>query len=277
MEHTVIEKAKLAENVYSLWVKAPQIAKKRKAGQFIILRPGSTSERVPLTIAGVRPKDGAIRLIVQAVGKTTKDLVRLEPGQAVRDMAGPLGHPTPVKKYGTVACVGGGIGIAPMLPIAQAMKEAGNHVVSIIGARTKDLLILEDEIRAASTELIVSTDDGSYGVKGFVTDILRARLGREPKIDFAVAIGPVPMMKAVAAVTREAAVPTIASLNSTMIDGTGMCGGCRVTVGTETKYTCVDGPEFDAHLVDFDELQRRLSMYRPHEQHADAACKLAKR
>ncbi len=275
MTHTILEKTKLADNVYALWVKAPQIAKKRKAGQFIILRPGATSERVPLTIAGVRPADGAIRLIVQAVGKTTRQLVALELGDAVRDIAGPLGHPTPVRKYGTVACVGGGIGIAPMMPIAQAMKEAGNHVVSILGARTKALLILEDEMRAISDEFVVSTDDGSYGRKGFVTDILRERLGQTPKIDFAVAVGPVPMMKAVAQVTREACVPTIVSLNSTMIDGTGMCGGCRVSVGSETKYTCVDGPEFDAHLVNFDELQRRLAMYRPQEQHAVESCKLA--
>ncbi len=277
MNHVILEKTRLAENVYALWVKAPQIAKKRKAGQFIILRPGADSERVPLTIAGVRPADGAIRLVVQAVGTTTRQLVALAPGEAVHDLAGPLGHPTPVKQYGTVACVGGGIGIAPLLPIAQAMKDAGNHVVSILGARTKDLLILEDEMRAISDECVVSTDDGSYGRKGFVTDILRERLGTAPKVDFAVAVGPVPMMKAVAQVTREASVPTIVSLNSTMIDGTGMCGGCRVTVGTETKYTCVDGPEFDAHQVNFDELTRRLAMYRSHEQHAHEACKLERK
>jgi len=270
-----VEKEQLADNVVSLWIEAPQIVKKRQAGQFIILRPADYSERIPLTIAGVRPHDGTLRLIVQTVGKTTRDLAALAPGEYVRDVAGPLGHPTPVKRYGTVACIGGGIGVAPMLPIAQAMKEAGNHVVAIIGARTKELLILEDDIRAVSDELLITTDDGSYVRKGFVTDVLKERLAGAPEIDFAVAIGPVPMMKAVAGVTRTAGVPTIASLNTVMIDGTGMCGGCRVTVGGAVKYTCVDGPEFDAHQVDFDELQRRLGMYREQEQHVAEACKLA--
>ena len=266
MPYKIIEKEKLSENVFSLWVEAPQIVKKRKAGQFIILRPDENSERVPLTIADACEKTGALRLIIQAVGKTTLDLVALEPGEFVRDLAGPLGHPTPVKNYGTVVCVGGGIGVAPMLPIAKAMKEAGNHVIAIIGARTKDLLILEDDMKEASNEFFVATDNGSYGQKGFVTDILKERLLKEPKINFAAAIGPVPMMKAVAGVTKVAEIPTIASLNTVMIDGTGMCGGCRVTVGGEVKYTCVDGPEFDAHKVDFDELMRRLGMYREHEE-----------
>jgi len=274
MPYSIVEKSCLAENVVSLWIEAPQIVKKRKAGQFIILRPAEHSERIPLTIAGVRPQDGTLRLIVQTVGKTTRDLAALEPGEFVRDLAGPLGHPTPVKQYGTVACVGGGIGVAPLLPIAQAMKDAGNYVVSIIGARTKALLILEDDMRAVSDELLVTTDDGSYVRKGFVTDVLTERMARSPQIDFAVAIGPVPMMKAVAQVTRTANIPTIASLNTVMIDGTGMCGGCRVTVGSAVKYTCVDGPEFDAHQVDFDELQRRLGMYREHELHQLEACKI---
>jgi len=266
MPSKIIDKKKLSENVYSLWVEAPQIAKKRKPGQFIILRPGEESERIPLTIADTCLETGTLRLIVQTVGKTTSDLAALEPGQLVHDLAGPLGHPSPIENYGTVVCVGGGIGVAPMLPIAIAMKEAGNYVVSIIGARTKELLILEDETKATSDETYVATDDGSYGVKGFVTDILKERLGKEPMIDFAVAIGPVPMMKAVAQVTKEKKIPTVASLNSVMIDGTGMCGGCRVTVGDEIKYTCVDGPEFDAHKVNFDELQRRLGMYREQEE-----------
>lgn len=274
MPYKILEKQYLAENVVSLWIEAPQIAKKRRAGQFIILRPGEHSERIPLTIAGVRPQDGAIRLIVQVVGKTTRDLVALEPGEYVRDLAGPLGHPTPITRYGTVACVGGGIGVAPLLPIAQALKAAGNYIVSILGARTKALLILEDDMRAVSDEVLITTDDGSYVRKGFVTDVLRERLSGTPKIDFAVAIGPVPMMKAVAELTRTAGVPTIASLNTIMIDGTGMCGGCRVTVGGTVKYTCVDGPEFDAHQVDFDELQRRLNMYRDHELHVMEACKI---
>ena len=274
MPFKVLECQQLADKVYSLWLEAPRIAKKRKAGQFIILRPAEHSERVPLTIAGVRPADGAIRLIVQAVGKTTQELVAMAPGEFVRDLAGPLGHPTEIKNYGVVVCIGGGIGVAPLLPIVTAMKEAGNHVIAIIGARTKGLLILENELRAVSDELLITTDDGSYVQKGFVTDVLRTRLAQEPRPVFAVTIGPVPMMKAVAAVTRAAQVPTIASLNTIMIDGTGMCGGCRVTVGKTTKYTCVDGPEFDAHQVDFDELQRRLGMYRAQEQHPGEDCKL---
>ncbi len=265
MPYKIIKKEKLSENVFSLWVEAPQIVKKRKAGQFIILRPDNNSERIPLTIAGVCEKCGALRLIFQAVGKTTLDLAALEQGQFIHDLAGPLGHPSPIENYGSVVCVGGGIGVAPMLPIAEAMKNAGNHVITIIGARTKELLILEKEMKEASNEFFVATDDGSYGQKGFVTDILKERLSKKPKIDFAAAIGPVPMMKAVAGVTKEAEIPTIASLNTVMIDGTGMCGGCRVTVGGEIKYTCVDGPEFDAHKVDFDELQRRLGMYKEHE------------
>ena len=275
MPYKILEKEQLAENVYALWVEAPQIAKKREAGQFIILRPHADSERVPLTIAGVRLDQGAVRLIVQAVGKTTLDVVALQPGDMIRDVAGPLGHPTPVKRYGTVCCIAGGIGVAPMLPIARAMREAGNHVVSIIGARTKELLILEDDMRAESDELLITTDDGTYVRQGFVTEVLQERLAGSPAIDFAAAIGPVPMMKAVAAITREAGIPTIASLNTIMIDGTGMCGGCRVTVGGEVKYTCVDGPEFDAHAVDFDELQRRLGMYREHEAHQKDRCKLS--
>jgi ferredoxin--NADP+ reductase len=274
MPFQVLEKQQLAQNVFSMWIEAPRIATKRKAGQFVIVRPAEHSERVPLTIAGVRPDTGAIRLIIQAVGKTTVELVALEPGESVRDVAGPLGHPTQIDNYGVVLCIGGGIGVAPLLPIATALKAAGNSVVSIIGARTKALLILEDELREVSDELLVATDDGSYAHKGFVTDLLKERLTRAPAVNFAVTIGPVPMMKAVAAVTREAQIPTIASLNAVMIDGTGMCGGCRVTVGTSVKYTCVDGPEFDAHQVDFDELQRRLGMYRRQEQHSLDECKL---
>ena len=274
MPYKILEKKTLADNVVSLWVEAPQIAKKREAGQFIILRPNDKSERIPLTIAGVKKEAGAIRLIAQVVGDTTRELAALNEGDFIRDLAGPLGHPTPIKDYGTVACIGGGIGVAPMLPIAAAMKEAGNHVVTIVGARTKELLILEDELREASSEFIITTDDGSYGEKGFVTDVLKKRIANSAKIDFAAAIGPVPMMKAVAAVTKEAGIPTVASLNTIMIDGTGMCGGCRVTIGGEVKYTCVDGPEFDAHKVDFDELQNRLGTYREQENKEEHNCKL---
>ena len=274
MPYAILEKQMLADNVVSLWVQAPQIVKKRQPGQFVIIRPHSDSERIPLTIAGVRPDKGALRLIVQVVGKTTADLARLNVGQSIQDIAGPLGHPTPIKNYGTVACIGGGIGVAPLLPIIQGMQDAGNHVVSIVGARTKGLLILEAEVRALSAECLIATDDGSYGIHGLVTDILRTRMSGTPALNFAVAIGPVPMMKAVAEVTRPSGLPTIVSLNTTMIDGTGMCGGCRVTVGNEVKYTCVDGPEFDAHKVDFSELQRRLGMYRTHEKHRLDECKL---
>ena len=274
MPYKILEKKTLADNVVSFWVEAPQIAKKREAGQFIILRPNDKSERIPLTIAGVKKEAGAIRLIAQVVGDTTRELAALNEGDFIRDLAGPLGHPTPIKNYGTVACIGGGIGVAPMLPIAAAMKEAGNHVVTIVGARTKELLILEDELREASSEFIITTDDGSYGEKGFVTDVLKKRIADSAKIDFAAAIGPVPMMKAVAAVTKEAGIPTVASLNTIMIDGTGMCGGCRVTIGGEVKYTCVDGPEFDAHKVDFDELQNRLGTYREQENKEEHNCKL---
>jgi len=273
MPFKILEKKTLADNVVSFWVEAPQIAKKRRAGQFIILRPNNESERVPLTIAGVKKDVGAIRLIAQIVGETTRELAALNEGDFIRDLAGPLGHPTPIKNYGTVACIGGGIGVAPMLPIAAAMKEAGNNVITIVGARTKELLILEDELREASSEFIITTDDGSYGEKGFVTDALKKVIA-EKKINFAAAIGPVPMMKAVAGVTKEFDIPTIASLNTIMIDGTGMCGGCRVTVGDEIKYTCVDGPEFDAHKVNFDELQHRLGTYRDYEKKEEHDCKL---
>jgi len=274
MPFKILEKKFLADNVVSLWVETPQITKKRKAGQFIILRPNDDSERIPLTIAGYKNDIGAIRLIAQIVGETTRELAALNEGDYIRDIAGPLGHPTPIKNYGTVACIGGGIGVAPMLPIAAAMKEAGNHVITIVGARTKDLLLLEDELREASSEFIIATDDGSYGEKGFVTDVLRKKIDGSSKIDFVAAIGPVPMMKAVAAVTKETEIPTIASLNTIMIDGTGMCGGCRVTIGGEVKYTCVDGPEFDAHKVDFDELMNRLGTYREYEKKEDHDCKL---
>lgn len=274
MGYTITDKEQICDNVYSFWIEAPQIVKKRKPGQFLILRPHENSERIPLTIADVRRESGELRVIAQIVGKTTHDLAALNVGDEVRDVAGPLGHPTPVKKYGTVACIGGGIGNAPLLPIIAAMHEAGNHVITITGARTRELLILEEDLRAVSDEMHITTDDGSYGTHGFVTDVLKDRLDKQPPIDCVVAIGPVPMMKAVAGVTRAADIPTFASLNTIMIDGTGMCGGCRVTVGGEVKYTCVDGPEFNAHEVDFDELQRRLSMYRDFEHNATERCKI---
>jgi NAD(P)H-flavin reductase len=245
-------------------VDAPYIAAYRKAGQFIILRINEFGERIPLTIVDSDKDKGTITLFYQIVGKTTDLLSRLKKGESLLDIAGPLGHPTEIRKYGTAVCIGGGIGIAPVFPISKAMKEAGNRVINIIGARTKDLLILEDELRGTGDETIVCTDDGSYGRKAFVTGALEEVMKRE-KIDIVVSIGPVPMMRAVSELTRAPGIKTLVSLNSVMVDGTGMCGGCRVSVKGEKKFTCVDGPEFDGHEVDFNELMSRLSTYRDEE------------
>ena len=262
---TIIQKRMLSPNVGWLEVEAPQIAKKRKAGQFIILRIDEQGERIPLTIADSNPEKGTITLICQSIGKTSTQLNSLQAGDTIRDIAGPLGQPSHLENFGTAVCVGGGVGIAVTYPIAKALKELGNTVISILGARTKDLLILEDEMRSASDEVRIATDDGSYGVKGFVTDQLKALI-QERKVDFVLAIGPTIMMKAVSNVTREFGIKTMVSLNSIMIDGTGMCGGCRVTVGGRAKFVCVDGPEFDGHQVDFDELMLRQRMYLTEER-----------
>ena len=245
-------------------VDAPYVAEHRKAGQFIILLVNEFGERLPLTIADADKGKGTITLIYQIVGTTTAKMAAMKAGESLYCVAGPLGHPTEVKKYGTVACVGGGIGIAPLYPISKAMKEAGNRVINIIGARSSDLFILEKEMSAIGDSYAICTDDGSKGEKGFVTDVLKGFMERE-KIDLVVAIGPVPMMKAVSELTKKDGIKTFVSLNSIMIDGTGMCGGCRVTVGGETKFTCVDGPEFDGHLVDFDSLNLRLKTYKKEE------------
>jgi ferredoxin--NADP+ reductase len=245
-------------------VDAPYVAEHRKAGQFIILRLDECGERMPLTIADADKSKGTITLIYQIVGTTTKKMAALKAGERVKDVVGPLGHPTEVKKYGTVVCIGGGIGIAPLHPISKGMKEAGNRVVNILGARSENLFILEEEMCKIGDENIICTDDGTSGKKGFVTDMLREVTAKE-KVDLVVAIGPVPMMKAVCDLTKEMGIKTYVSLNSIMIDGTGMCGGCRVTVGGETKFTCVDGPEFDGHLVDFDNLGLRLRTYQTEE------------
>lgn len=245
-------------------VDAPYVAEHRKAGQFIILLVNEFGERLPLTIADADKEKGTITLIYQIVGTTTAKMAAMKAGESLYCVAGPLGHPTEVKKYGTVACVGGGIGIAPLYPISKAMKEAGNRVINIIGARSSDLFILEKEMSAIGDSYAICTDDGSKGEKGFVTDVLKGFMERE-KIDLVVAIGPVPMMKAVSELTKKDGIKTFVSLNSIMIDGTGMCGGCRVTVGGETKFTCVDGPEFDGHLVDFDSLNLRLKTYKKEE------------
>ena len=247
-------------------IKAPLIAKKAKPGQFVILRAHEKGERIPLTMADTDPEKGTITIIYQVVGKTTALFKTLQVGDSYLDIIGPLGKPTDLEKYdGDVVCVGGGTGVAVLHPITRGLKQKGNNVIAIIGARTKDLLILEDKMKAASHELHVCTDDGSYGHHGFVTDVLKDILEKK-NVKLVVAIGPVPMMKFVCSMTKEYNVKTIVSLNPIMVDGTGMCGCCRVTVGDETKFACVDGPEFDGHKVDFDELIKRLRSYLAEEK-----------
>lgn len=246
-------------------IDAPKIARKALPGQFVILKANEEGERIPLTMAETDPEKGTITVIYQVVGKSTALFKTLQVGDGYQDVIGPLGKATHIEKVGNVVCVGGGTGIAVLHPITRALKEIGNHVTCIIGARTKDLLILEDRMKAASNELRVCTDDGSYGHHGFVTDVLKEILEKE-KIQLAVAIGPVPMMKFVSLMTKEYNVPTLVSLNPIMVDGTGMCGGCRVTVGGQTKFACVDGPEFDGHQVDYDELTLRLQAYCENEK-----------
>ncbi|MBA3037538.1 MAG: sulfide/dihydroorotate dehydrogenase-like FAD/NAD-binding protein, partial [Desulfobacterium sp.] len=255
-------------------IEAPLIAQKAKPGQFVIMKANETGERVPLTMADSDPKKGTITVIYMVVGKSTALFKSLKVGEGYQDVIGPLGKPTHVEKLGTVVCVGGGTGVAVLHPITRALKEAGNHVIAIIGSRNKDLLILEDHMKAASNELHVCTDDGSYGHHGFVTDVLKKMLETKD-VKLVVGIGPVPMMKFVSKMTKEYNVKTLVSLNPIMIDGTGMCGGCRVSVGGETKFACVDGPEFDGHQVDFDGLMQRLQAYCVEEKEChDAFCKL---
>jgi ferredoxin--NADP+ reductase len=248
-------------------IEAAQIAKKAKPGQFVILIANETGERIPLTMADVNKKKGTITIIYMIVGKSTELFSRLQVGEGYKDVVGPLGEPTEIQKVGTVVCVGGGTGTAVLHPITRAMHEAGNKVITILGARSKDYLILEKQMKAVSNELRICTDDGSMGRHGFVTEELKELL-EAGGVDEVVAIGPVPMMKFVSLLTAEYNVPTIVSLNPIMIDGTGMCGGCRVTVGGEIKFACVDGPEFDGHKVDFDNLMRRLLAYKHEEEHA---------
>ncbi len=270
----IVAKEQLSADVFSMWIHAPLIAEERQAGQFIILQIDEESgERIPLTIADADPEKGTVRIIFQAVGFSTKKLAAFNVGDTLPVFLGPLGRPTHIEKKGTVVCVGGGIGVAPMHPIAQAMKAAGNKVIVIMGARTKDLLILEAEMRKIADELILCTDDGSYGRKALVTEPLKEVCERETVAE-CVTIGPPIMMKFCALTTKPFNVPTTASLNSIMIDGTGMCGGCRVLVGGKIKFVCVDGPEFDAHQVDFDNLMMRNRAFVPHER--DANCNLLK-
>ncbi len=262
----ILDKKQLADRIWYYRIHAPLIAKRRKPGQFIILRVWDGGERIPLTIADADTDEGSITLIVQEVGKTTAMLADLNIGDDILDLAGPLGHPTHIDNFGTVVMVGGGIGTAPAHPIAQAMKAAGNRVITIIGARNTDLIVMEEEMRRASDEVIIVTDDGSAGEKGFVTNALQKLIDDGVKIDQVVAIGPPIMMKFVSDLTRPYKIPTVVSLNTIMIDGTGMCGGCRISYDGQNKFVCVDGPEFDGHKVDFDNMMARLSAYREYEQ-----------
>ncbi len=261
----ILRKEELSPNVYAMDIEAPRVAKKAQAGQFIVLRVDEKGERIPLTIADFDREAGKILIVFQVIGASTMQLAAMEAGDSLLDFVGPLGQPSEIEKMGTVVVVGGGIGVAPTYPIARAMKEAGNKVIAIMGAKTKDILIMEDEMKAVTDEVVVTTDDGSYGIKGFVTNAVQMLVDRGEKIDQITAIGPVIMMKSVADATRELGIRSIVSLNPIMVDGTGMCGGCRVQVGDETKFACVDGPEFDGHLVDFKGLMSRQRMYRDME------------
>ena len=270
----ILKKTQLSEKVYYLKVNSPLIASERKAGQFIILQVTDDGERIPLTIADADEKEGTISFVVQTVGKTSHLLANLEEGDIIAHILGPLGKPTNIEKYGTVVCVGGGIGIAPLYPIAQAMKNAGNKINIILGARTKELIILEENMRKLTDKIVICTDDGSYGQEGLVTGPLKQICESEERPDLVVAIGPPIMMKFCAETTKPYNIKTIVSLNTIMIDGTGMCGGCRVNIGGETKFVCVDGPEFDGHKVDFDNMIQRLNSYKDVEYKEHKECHL---
>jgi len=276
--NTILSKVQLSADVWKMQIRAPHIAAERKAGQFVILQVDTDfGERIPLTIADADKATGTVTLVFQSVGATTHRLAEFPVGADIPNVLGPLGRPTDIHAVGTVVCVGGGIGVAPMHPIAKAMKEAGNRVVVIIGARSKELVIFEEEMRAIADEVVVMTDDGSYGVKGLVTQPLKALCESPTPPDEVIAIGPPIMMKFCAETTRPFKVKTTVSLNTIMIDGTGMCGGCRVSVGGATKFVCVDGPEFDGHLVDWDNMMKRMRAYKGHEDTAHDtfhACRL---
>ncbi len=273
--YKIITKREIAPNIISLEVAAPLIAKRVKPGQFIILLADERGERIPVTVADYNRENGLIRIVFQVVGKTTAQLSQMNEGDQIFSLVGPLGNPSEIDNYGTVVTVGGGTGIASVYPITRELKKAGNRVISIIGAKTRDLIIMEDEIRKASTELLVTTDDGSYARKGFVTEILDEVLQKEKDVKKVWAIGPAPMMKAASEVTKPHGVETIVSLNAIMVDGTGMCGSCRVTVNGETKFVCVDGPEFNGHLVDWPEFMNRLARYEEMEKHSFEAYRKA--
>ena len=261
----ILEARPLARGIKLFVIQAPRIAHKQRPGQFVILRLLDSGERIPLTIADADPAAGTITLVAQAIGKTTMLLNMLEAGDALLDLVGPLGKPSEIGSFGTVVVVSGSVGTAMAYPTARALQQAGNYVVSVVGARSRDLLVLEREVRAVSDETYISTDDGSYGEKGLVTDKLRA-LVRDRRVDYVLAVGPVPMMRAVAGVTAPWNIRTMVSLNSIMVDGTGMCGGCRVLINNRSQFACVDGPEFDATQVNFDVLTQRNNMYREQEK-----------
>lgn len=280
MMNKIVNAEFIAPDIKLFKIKAPYIAEKRKPGQFVVLRVHELGERIPITIADADINDGTITIIVQGIGKTTKHLNKLEAGDHIHDLAGPLGKPSHIDKFGRVVCISGGVGTAEALPIAKALKEAGNEVISIIGARTRDLIITEKEMADRTDEVIITTDDGSYGKKGFVTHALQELLDQGKKVDFILAIGPLPMMKSVSEMTRPLNIPTMVSLNSIMIDATGMCGGCRATVGGKTVFVCVDGPEFDGHQVDFSVLENRQKIYIDEEKTSlkkfEEECRLGK-
>lgn len=269
--HRIQSIRQLADKVHEYWIEAPLIARKYRAGQFVIIRLHENGERIPLTVVGPDPERGLIRLIVQEAGKSTREMARLKAGGVILDVVGPLGKATHIEPWGNLIAIAGGVGAAPLLPIVKAAADAGNTVYAVIGARSQNLLILEDEFRACCKDVRVATDDGSYARKGFVTDILKEWVAEGMRFNQGIIVGPVPMMSATAQLTRELEIPAMASLNPVMVDGTGMCGGCRVTVHGKTYFACVDGPEFDAHGVDFRELALRNQAYRTMEEEAARA------
>ena len=275
MSYKILSKKELCPNQYEITIDAPYVVRNAQAGQFIIFRAEENGERVPLTIADVNKETGALTLVFMAVGYSTKKLAELNVGDELVDIVGPLGQPTHIQKYGTVVCLAGGYGAAPCYLIAKAFKDAGNKVYMIMGARTKELIFWEDKMKNACDELFITTDDGTLGEKGFVTQVLERIMNNET-VNYAIAVGPMPMMRAVAELTRDKRIKTEASMNPIMVDGTGMCGACRVTVGGETKFACVDGPDFDAHLIDFDEVINRCKIYKDEERKRSENCNLLK-
>ena len=275
MGYKILDKIELCPNQYELKIEAPYVTRNAKAGQFIIFRVEEQGERVPITIADIDTEKGILTVVFMAVGYTTKKLAMLEVGDEILDVVGPLGKPTEIEKYGTVVCVAGGYGAAPCYLISKAFHDAGNKVHMIMGARNKDLLFWRDKMATACSELHIATDDGTLGHKGFVTEVLAEIMEKEP-VNYVIAVGPMPMMRAVANLTKDKEIKTEASMNPIMIDGTGMCGACRVTVGGEVKFACIDGPDFDAHKIDFDEVINRTKIYKDEERRRSENCNLIK-